>query len=242
MVAVEKVFLVGPPAVLGGAAGADDRERGVVGRWMVVGGVPVAVQPQADAAAVGDADQSVEVAESANSRLAAAAGQPDGIVRHQDAPAAGDPLGERVDRIADALALQPGTEILLKMAGSRGRSGAVVVVAGHGEAGRGTRTAEAEQLGGPRKLLREAHGAGVAREDDAVVAAMAKLVGENAQDVVGPSNAGTAAQQPHGDPGRHPFVEPVLPSPDAGRVGDVNVAEVRQADGGGGSRANGDAP
>src|SRR6516165_7698371 len=90
-VANDRVDAVGPQSVLRGAAGADGGKRRQRRRAMMIRPVPVAVQPQADAAALRHSDEIVQISQAVRAPLRLAAFQADGIMRNQDAPSSRQP-------------------------------------------------------------------------------------------------------------------------------------------------------
>ena len=248
---------------------------------MVIGIVPVAMQPQRDAAALGDAHHILEIAQTVRRPLGFPVGDADRIMRHEDArssvqsvekffqtpeligadraagvpgPAIGrrgihrhqpdrpDALCERIDRIPNTLADLPGSEVALEVAAPAGGARAVIVIARHRQSRQLFLGADAQQHRRLAKLLFKAHRRGVAGEDDAVEAPLLQLHPQRGQDSVGVTEVPGTAEDAEIDPRRHAFVEPVARPPGAGGSGDMDVADVGQADGGGVAPVDGEPP
>src|SRR5262249_48351966 len=105
------------------------------------------------------------------------------------------------------------------------RTRAVVVIAGHGEAGT---PADVELLRGAAKLRFEAERRGVAGEDDVIRLPRVQLGGERRHDRIGMAEAVAAPQPAEVDPRRQPFVEPVAKTPFQRGRRDMNIAQVSQ--------------
>jgi hypothetical protein len=98
---------------------------------------------------------------------------------------------------------------------------------------------EAQQFRRLACLFREAHRRGIAGENDVIEMPLPQLGRQGGENLFALAELLGPTEQTQVDPRRHAFVEPIAQPPIAAGRGEVNIAEMSQANGGGSTGING---